>query len=42
MINLRKEDWKNSNERLQSKQGKRSDVTLMLRDQLKALAARSE
>ena len=42
MINLRKEDWKNSNERLQSKQGKRADVTLMLRDQLKPFVARSE
>ena len=42
MINLRKEDWKTSNERVQSKKGKRSDVTLMLRDELKPFAVKKE
>ena len=42
MINLRKEDWKNSNERVLSMKGKRSNVTLMLRDELKPFAMKKE
>ena len=42
MINLRKEDWKNSHERVQSNKGKRSDVSLMLRDELKPFAVKKE
>lgn len=40
MINLRKEDWKNTNERVELNKGTRSNVTLMLRDELKPHAAK--
>ena len=40
MFNLRKEDWKKSIERITlDKKGKTSSVTLMLRDELKPIAA---
>ena len=40
MFNLRKEDWKRSVERISlNKKGKTSSVTLMLRDELKPIAA---
>jgi len=42
MINLRKEHYKNSHKRVQSTKGKRSDVSLMLRDELKPFAVKNE
>lgn len=40
MFNLRKEDWKRSVERISlDKKGKTSSVSLMLRDELKPIAA---
>ena len=41
MINLRKEDWKNT-ERVELNKGTRSNVTLMLRDELKPHAAKRQ